>query len=359
MRVAVGCDHAGFVLKAAVLDFLKSNDGFEVEDFGTFSEDRVDYPDPALAVANAVSNGSADRGIVLCGTGLGVAIAANKVRGVRAAPCNDAEIAKMSRAHNDLNVITLGGRVIKPEDVAGILSVWFSTPFEGGRHTQRLNKIAAAEGTQYAPDGVVLMDHPLIQHKLGIIRSKDTSVAEFRELVKETAMLMACEATRSLRTEERETETPLAVTKVRAVSGKKLAVIPILRAGLGLSDGFLSVVPNARVGYIGLYRDESTLKPVEYYSKFPADLAERDIFVLDPMLATGGSAAAAISLIKKSGGKHISLVSLISAPEGVEVVRREHPDVTIYTASLDSHLNENGYIVPGLGDAGDRLFGTK
>ncbi len=204
-----------------------------------------------------------------------------------------------------------------------------------------------------------VMDHPLIQHKLSILRDKNTSVKEFREIISEIASLMCFEATRNLPLEEVEIETPVATAKVKRLAGKKLAIVPILRAGLGMVDGITKLVPNAKVGHVGLYRDPETLEPVEYYCKLPKDIEERDVFVLDPMLATGGSAAAAISFIKQRGGRTIRLLNIIGAPEGVKKVREAHPDVDIYVAAMDSHLNDHGYIVPGLGDAGDRIFGTK
>ena len=206
---------------------------------------------------------------------------------------------------------------------------------------------------------VVVFDHPLIQHKLSIMRDKRTGVKEFRELLEEIAMLMVYEVTRDLETCEVEVETPICKATCRRLAGHKLAVVPILRAGLGMVDGVLNLVPAAKVGHIGLYRDPETLEPVEYYCKLPADSTERDIRVVDPMLATGGSASAAIQFIKNRGCSRIRLINLIAAPEGVERMQKDHPDVDIYIAALDDHLNEHGYIVPGLGDAGDRLFGTK
>ena len=206
---------------------------------------------------------------------------------------------------------------------------------------------------------VCVFDHPLILHKLSIMREKDTSVKEFRELVSEIAMLMCYEATRDLPTEEVEIETPVAHATVKRIAGKKLAVVPILRAGLGMVDGMVSMIPNAKVGHIGLFRDPETLEPVKYYFKMPPDIEERDVIVVDPMLATGGSASAAISFIKETGVKHIKLMCIIGAPEGVQRMQEDHPDVDIYVAALDERLNEHGYIVPGLGDAGDRIFGTK
>ena len=208
-------------------------------------------------------------------------------------------------------------------------------------------------------NNVTVMDHPMIQHKLTILRDKNTGVKEFRELVEELSMLMGYEVTRNLTVEEVEIETPVSKTKSKVIAGKKLGIIPILRAGLGMVDGMLKLIPAAKVGHIGLYRDPETLQPVEYYCKLPSDVAERDLIVLDPMLATGGSAVAAINFLKAQGAKSIKLVNLIAAPEGVAAVAEAHPDVEIYVAAVDERLNDHGYIVPGLGDAGDRLFGTK
>ena len=206
---------------------------------------------------------------------------------------------------------------------------------------------------------VCVFDHPLIQHKLSILREKSTSVKEFRELISEIAMLMCYEATRDLPLEEIEIETPVAKAKVKHIAGKKLAIVPILRAGLGMVDGMVSMMPNVKVGHIGLFRDPETLEPVKYYFKMPPDIDERDVIVVDPMLATGGSSSAAIQFLKDDGVKHIKLMCIIGAPEGVKRMQEDHPDVDIFVAALDDHLNEHGYIVPGLGDAGDRIFGTK
>ncbi|MDO4398157.1 MAG: uracil phosphoribosyltransferase [Oscillospiraceae bacterium] len=206
---------------------------------------------------------------------------------------------------------------------------------------------------------ILVMDHPLIQHKLSILREVSTGSKEFRALISEIANLICYEATRDLPLEEIEITTPICKTKAKVLSGKKLAVVPILRAGLGMVDGMLTLVPSAKVGHIGLYRDPETLKPVEYYCKLPADIGEREVFVVDPMLATGGSAIDAITQIKKRGPKHIKFLGIIAAPEGLKALSEAHPDVDIFVAALDEKLNEHGYIVPGLGDAGDRIFGTK
>ncbi|QFF97934.1 uracil phosphoribosyltransferase [Psychrobacillus glaciei] len=206
---------------------------------------------------------------------------------------------------------------------------------------------------------VFVFDHPLIQHKLTYIRDVNTGTKEFRELVDEVATLMAFEITRDLPLEETEVETPVQKTKSKVLAGKKLGIVPILRAGIGMIDGILKLIPAAKVGHIGLYRDPETLQPVEYYVKLPADVADRDFILVDPMLATGGSAIEAVNSLKKRGAIHIKFMCLIAAPEGVEALQKAHPDVDIYIAALDEKLNDHGYIVPGLGDAGDRLFGTK
>ena len=206
---------------------------------------------------------------------------------------------------------------------------------------------------------VNVMTHPLIQHKVTLMRDAETGSKDFRELVEEVATLMAYEVTRDVQLETVEIETPICKTKCKMLAGKKIAIVPILRAGLGMVDGMLTMIPAAKVGHIGLYRNEETLEPVEYYCKLPKDCSEREIFVVDPMLATGGSSVAAIQMLKERGCKNIKFMCIIAAPEGVERMQKEHPDVDIYVGALDEKLNENGYIIPGLGDAGDRIFGTK
>jgi uracil phosphoribosyltransferase len=206
---------------------------------------------------------------------------------------------------------------------------------------------------------VIQVDHPLVQHKLGLLRDRETETHLFRQLVDELTLLLTYEATKDLATEEAEVETPLERTEVRRISGKKVAICPILRAGMGMLDGVLSLISGARVGFIGLYRDEETLEAVEYYVKLPSDIAERDVILLDPMLATGNSTAAAVAKVKEAGATSVRLIALIAAPEGIEHIQEQHPDVRIVVASIDRALNEKGYIVPGLGDAGDRLYGTK
>lgn len=206
---------------------------------------------------------------------------------------------------------------------------------------------------------IMIMEHPLIQHKIGLIRRKETGTKDFRQTISEIAMLICYEATRNLKLDDVEIETPICKATVKALKGKKMAIVPILRAGLGMVDGVLTLIPAAKVGHIGLYRDPETLKPVEYYCKLPADCNEREVFVVDPMLATGGSSVAAIRMLKEKGCKNIHFMCIIAAPEGVEAMKQAHPDVDMYIGALDEKLNDHGYIVPGLGDAGDRIFGTK
>ena len=327
--IAIASDHGGYDLKERVKKYLEEKN-IPYQDMGCDSKASCDYPVFGHAAARAVADGTCEKGIVICTTGIGISISANKVKGIRCALCSDPLSAKMTRLHNDANMLAMG---------AGIV----------GENLALDNNMSK----------VVVMDHPLIEQKIGIIRRKETGTKDFRQNISEIAMLIGYEATKDLKLEEVEIETPICKTTVKQLKGKKLALVPILRAGLGMVDGMLSLIPAAKVGHIGLYRDPETLKPVEYYCKLPADCAEREVFVVDPMLATGGSSIAAIQLLKDKGCKSIRLLCIIAAPEGVKAMQEAHPDVDIYIGAMDQKLNDHGYIVPGLGDAGDRIFGTK
>lgn len=356
MIIAIGCDHAGFELKEAVKARLEVA-GYQMIDVGTHSSESVDYPKFGQMVGKAVTEGKADRGIAICGSGIGISIACNKVPGIRAALCTSVEMAEMCRRHNNANVICMGARMI-PEGLAfDMIDKWLETEFEGGKHERRINQLETEVFTKKGK--VMVFDHPLIQHKVSLMRDKATNSKEFRLLAKEVALLMAYEVTRDLPVQDVEIETPMCKTTVKELAGEDIAIIPILRAGLGFVDGMLELVPNAKVGHVGLYRDPVTHEAIEYYCKLPEDIDKRKIIVVDPMLATGGSAVAAIDFIKRKGGKDINFMCLIAAPEGIDLLTKAHPDVHIYIAAKDEKLDENAYILPGLGDAGDRLFGTK
>ena len=370
MTIALGSDHGGFDLKQTIIEHLKKK-GTDVKDFGIYDTCASDYPDNAVPVCGAVLSGEADLGIVICGTGIGISISANKIRGIRCALCGDVFSAKMARLHNDAKVLALGGRVVGAGPGArDRRRVFIDALFGRGapRAPRGQDHEAGGQVDPAAPvfitgrirmGRLIVTDHPLIQHKISLIRDKKTGTKDFRELVEEIAMLMAYEVTRDLPLKEVEIETPVAKAKTKVISGKTIGIVPILRAGLGMVNGILSLVPAAKVGHIGLYRDPETLQPVEYYCKLPEDADQRDFIILDPMLATGGSACDAITHLKQHGVKNIKLVCLIAAPEGIRAVQEAHGDVDIFVAAVDERLDEHGYIMPGLGDAGDRLFGTK
>ena len=375
--IAIASDHGGYDLKERVKKYLEEKN-IPYQDMGCDSKASCDYPVFGHAAARAVADGTCEKGIVICTTGIGISISANKVKGIRCALCSDPLSAKMTRLHNDANMLAMGAGIVGENLALEIVETFLNTPFSGEeRHSRRISLIEEVEcitqirtTTKYHYNKyktqednnmskVVVMDHPLIEQKIGIIRRKETGTKDFRQNISEIAMLIGYEATKDLPLEEVEIETPICKTTVKQLKGKKLALVPILRAGLGMVDGMLSLIPAAKVGHIGLYRNPETLKPVEYYCKLPADCAEREVFVVDPMLATGGSSIAAIQLLKDKGCKSIRLLCIIAAPEGVKAMQEAHPDVDIYIGALDQKLNDHGYIVPGLGDAGDRIFGTK
>lgn len=366
MKIAIGCDHGGIVLKKACIEKITEL-GYEYEDYGTYSEERVDYPLYAQKVSEAIINGECDKGILLCGTGIGIGIAANKFKGIRCAHVTDAFCAKMAAEHNDANIISMGGRITSEEEAKEYIGIFFGSRFAGGRHAERVEMIKEIEKGKILKEtkenteemNITVVNHPLIVHKVSLMRDKNTVPKDFRELLKEISLLMAYEVTRDLPLVDVEIETPICKCTSKTLGGRSIGVVPILRAGLGMVDGVLELVPTAKIGHIGCYRDPDTHMPVEYYCKLPVDAEERTIIVVDPMLATGGSAIMAIDFIKQRGVKDIKFMCLVAAPEGVKALNKAHPDVPIYAAALDEKLNDHAYIVPGLGDAGDRLFGTK
>jgi uracil phosphoribosyltransferase len=361
MKVSIGSDHAGFDLKKKLIAKMESL-GHQALDRGASSTDSVDYPDFAALVAGDVISGEADRGVLICGTGIGMSITANKFRGIRAALVYDLDTAKLSRMHNDANIMCVGARTPSALIAPEMLEIWLSTQFEEGRHRRRVCKMESFDkapvGWQDLPN-VHVINHPMIQHKLSLLRQKDTEPRHFRDIVSEIAKLMAYEVTRDVPLAEIDIETPICHAKGKVMAGKHFGIVAILRAGLAMAESILEIMPGARMGHIGLYRDPHTLQPVQYYSKLPADTADRNIILVDPMLATGGTIVKGIDLLKKAGAKGIKVVSIVSAPEGIRRIVEAHPDVEIYVASVDEKLNDHGYIVPGLGDAGDRLYGTK
>ena len=361
MKISIGSDHAGFELRKKLIDKIASL-GHEAVDRGPFASSSVDYPDFAALVAEDVVNGTAERGVLVCGTGIGMSMAANKVRGIRAALVYDTETAKLSRQHNDANIMCVGARTPSAAIAPQLLETWLATEFEEGRHRRRIHKIdslaASMEGWEGMPN-VHVVKHPLIQHKLCLLRQKETETSHFRDLVSEIAKLMAYEVTRDVPLSEVDIETPICSTKGKVMAGKHFGIVAILRAGLAMAESMLEIMPGARMGHIGLYRDPQTLTPVQYYSKLPKDTAERSVILVDPMLATGGTIVKAIDVLKEAGAKGVKVVSIVSAPVGIKKVLEAHPDVEIFVAAVDERLNDHGYIVPGLGDAGDRLYGTK
>ena len=363
MKVSIGCDHGGYDLKEEIKKHLIER-GIEVVDVGCDKKERCDYPIYGREAALKVADKTCDKGIVICTTGIGISITANKVKGIRCALCSEPLSAKMTRLHNDANMLAIGAALIGINMAKEITETFLDTPFSGEeRHQKRIDLIEGYRVGNPVKEvimaKVVIMDHPLIKHKIGYIRREETGTKDFRQTVSEIAMLICYEATRDLELSDVTIKTPICETTVKELKGKKMAIIPILRAGLGMVDGVLELIPAAKVGHIGLYRDPETHKPVEYYCKLPEDCGEREVFVVDPMLATGGSAAAAITMLKEKGCKNIHFMCIIAAPEGLEVLKEAHPDVDIYVGALDEKLNEHAYIVPGLGDAGDRIFGTK
>ncbi len=349
MNFIIGSDHAGYEHKELLKKFIVEK-GYEVTDVGCSSPEPCDYPEYAHRVAENIKKNRDARGILICGSGIGVSIVANRYTGVRAALCINEDMATSARAHNDANCLVLGARLTDIEETKKIVDVFLETDFHNGRHQRRIKKIDEPP--------LRVIGHPLVQTKLTLLRDKKTTKKKFRELISELTGLMFYEVTGDCPTRDITVETPIAEAGGKEII-QNILLIPIMRAGLGMVDPILQLVPTARVGHVGLYRDEETLEPVEYYLKLPETLEHPTVTLLDPMLATGGSASKAISLIKEKGfTESIRFLCLVASPEGIKKIHSDHPDVSIYTAAIDRKLDKNGYIVPGLGDAGDRLFGT-
>lgn len=349
MNFVIGADHAGYEYKEELKEELQEQ-GYEVEDVGTDSTEACDYPDLAHRAAEQILESEPTRGILICGSGVGMSMTANRHRGIRAGRCLTPEAVRQARAHNNINCLTFGARDISLSEARKMVDAFIETEFEGGRHSERLDKVDNPP--------LKVIEHPLVQTKLTQLRNKETTKKKFRELIAELTGLMFYEATGSCSTDEIQVQSPIAEAQGRELL-QRILLVPILRAGLGMVDPILKLVPTAKVGHVGLYREEDSLEPVEYYLKVPESLENCIVLLLDPMLATGGTASKAISLLKEKGfTSDIRFLCLVAAPEGVQTVREAHPDVSIYTASVDEKLNDDGYIIPGLGDAGDRLFGT-
>ena len=349
MKILIGADHAGYDYKEKIKTHLEDKD-VEVEDIGAPNSEATDYPEYAHRVAEHIRRNREDRGILICGSGLGMSITANRYTGVRATLCLNKSMVTSARKHNNSNCLVLGQRLTDAQTALEMVDEFLSADFDGGRHQRRLHKIDEPP--------LRVIGHPLVQTKLSHLRNEGTPNKKFRELLTELTGLMFYEVTCDFPTTERIVQTPVGDARGKDLL-QNILLVPILRAGLGMVDPILKLVPTARVGHVGLYRDEETLEPVEYYLKLPENLDRPAVSLLDPMLATGGSAAKAISLVKEEGfTESLRFLCLVAAPEGIKKVHEEHPDVSIYTASVDRGLDEDGYIDPGLGDAGDRLFGT-
>lgn len=350
MQFVVGSDHAGYEFKERIVERLKQK-GYDVKDVGTDDSESTDYPRYAHRVAEAVSSDDDTRGVLVCGSGVGMSIAANRYPGVRGALVLDSSMAMTARKHNDSNCLILGQRLMTEQEAIESLDAFIDTDFEGGRHERRVDKI------DDPPLRVV--NHPLVQSELTQLRDTETPPHQFRELLRTVSLFTFYEATRNCPDREIDVTTPLADASGKELS-REFLLVPIMRAGLGMLEPIHEVVPKARVAHVGLYRDEETLEPVEYYFKTPESLENPYVVILDPMLATGGSAAKAVSLLKERGyGENLRFQCVVAAPEGIRYLHKQHPDVSIYTAAVDDHLDDHGYIVPGLGDAGDRIYGTR
>jgi uracil phosphoribosyltransferase len=356
MKIYLANDHTGVAMKQAIAQHLTSQ-GHEVINLGTDDTAAVNYASQGKTLGLAVANDSGAFGIGICGTGIGISIAANKVQGIIAGLVYEPQNAIVTRQHNNANIMITGARQIAIEKSNWVCwcvsqnAIWRWTSW---RTCQNIINYGRGEKIM----SLKIFNHPLILDKLTRMRRKETSSKDFRENLNEIAELMVFEVCRDIPVVDVKITTPVAETIGKTID-TPIVLVPILRAGLGMTHGIQQLIPTARIAHVGLYRDEETLQPIQYYAKETEDIDKSIVLVVDPMLATGGSASAAIDIVKGWGAKNIRFVCLVAVQEGVDVLTKAHPDVDIYAASLDEHLNEHGYIIPGLGDAGDRIFGTK
>lgn len=354
-RIAVGSDHAGVDLKAALVETL-SREGWTMMDLGPDGSESVDYPDFARAVCSSLSRGEADWGLLICGSGVGMAITANKFPKIRASMAQSEEIARLSRQHNNCNVLTLGARFTPPEEALEIARVFFTTPFEGGRHARRVAKIRS-DCAYPAGEGVTVLEHPLIQHKLTLLRDNATLPKVFRETVEEVASLMAYDITRDLAVETKDVTTTLGTTaRGTLIRGDQLVVVGMLRSGLGMVSGIGRAMPMAPLGHLGLRKQGQEW--VSYLCKLPMGLAERTVILVKPLLGNGDEVVRAVDILKERGARRIKVQCILVAPEGIGNLHAMHPDVEVFTAAIDEGVDEAGHTLPGMGDVGDRIFGT-
>lgn len=350
MQIALGADHAGYEFREAIREQLES-DGLAVRDHGTFSDESCDYPEYAHRVAQDVALLPDCRGILVCGSGEGMSMVANRYTGVRAALCLSAPMAEKTRSHNNANCLVLAQRLMEKDEALDAVEAFMDGPFDGGRHARRIRKIDDPQ--------LRVVEHPMVQVKLTELRDTSTDMKRFRECLEELSSLLLAEATRSIPTVRRTVTTEIAETDGHGLE-RDVLLVPVLRAGLGMLEAATDLWPRAPVAHMGMSRNEDSLETEEYLCSVPGDLEEPHVIVLDPMVATGGTAIRTFDSLKsRLDAASWRLVCAVAAPEGVQAVHEQHPDLSVYTASLDERLDEDGMIVPGLGDAGDRLFGTE
>ncbi len=349
MKFVVGADHAGFSYHERVIGYLEDQD-YLVEDVGTHSDESCDYPHYAHEVARKVANERDTHGILVCGSGQGMVMTANRYPRVRAALCLDQSMAAGARDHNNANCLVLAERIMDEDKLIPVLKTFIDGSFDGGRHARRIRKIDRPP--------VQVTTNPVVQDKLADLRDTDTNHADFNERLSEVTKLLFHEVSQSFPTVPRTREAPLGEADVRELD-REIVLVPILRAGLGMLEPVRNLLPDARVAHLGFERDEETFETQEYYRNVPRGLENPLIVLLDPMLATGGTSIKAVDVLKEEMSGDVRFLNLVAAPEGIEALHDEHPEVSIYTGAIDEELNDEAYIVPGLGDAGDRIFGTE